>query len=74
MKKLNKKTRFSYGVGQVAFSAKDTCFQFFLFFYYTQIFGLSASLAGLAALLALVADGISDPIIGQISDNFKKDK
>ena len=31
-------------------------------------------MAGLAALLALVADGISDPIIGQISDNFRNSK
>jgi Na+/melibiose symporter-like transporter len=74
MNTLSKSSRFSYGIGQTAFSAKDTCFQFFLFFYYTQILGLSASLAGLAALLALVADGISDPIVGQISDNFKKNK
>jgi GPH family glycoside/pentoside/hexuronide:cation symporter len=71
---LTKSNKFSYGIGQTAWAAKDTCFQFFLFFYYTQLLGLSPALTGLAALLALVADAISDPIIGQISDNFRKNK
>ncbi len=65
------KTKLNYGFGSFASAAKDTAFHYFLFFYYTQLLGLSASLAGLAALLALVADGISDPIIGQLSDNKK---
>lgn len=68
---LSGNTKVSYGMGQISWAAKDTCFQFFLFFYYTQMLGLSPSLAGLAALLALVADGISDPIIGQISDHWR---
>ncbi len=64
----------SYGVGQFAWASKDVCFHYFLFFYYTQFLGLSASMAGLAALLALVADGISDPIIGQLSDSWASKK
>ncbi|GIR72116.1 MAG: hypothetical protein CM15mP74_33670 [Halieaceae bacterium] len=55
-------------------ASKDTCFHYFLFFYYTQFLGLSPSFAGLAALLALIADGISDPIIGQLSDNWDSKK
>ncbi len=74
MNKLSKASKLAYGVGQTGWAAKDTCFQFFLFFYYTQILGLSPGLAGLAALLALIADGITDPIVGQISDNFRKNK
>jgi Na+/melibiose symporter-like transporter len=74
MNSLSKTTKFNYGMGQTAWAAKDTCFQFFLFFYYSQILGLSASLTGLAALLALLADGFSDPIVGQISDSFRKNK
>lgn len=61
----------SYGLGQFAWASKDVCFHYFLFFYYTQILGMSPSLAGLAALIALVADGISDPLIGSISDNWR---
>jgi Na+/melibiose symporter-like transporter len=62
--------KLGYSLGQFAWASKDVSFHYFLFFYYAQFQGLSASLAGLAALLALVADGISDPIIGQISDNW----
>jgi Na+/melibiose symporter-like transporter len=68
---LSVRNKLSYGMGQFAWAAKDTSFHYFLFFYYTQMLGLSASLAGLAALLALVADGVSDPIIGQLSDNYR---
>jgi len=64
--------KFCYGLGQFGWAAKDVCFHYFLFFYYTQFLGLSASLAGLAALLALTADGISDPVIGQLSDNWRR--
>lgn len=73
-RKLGFSCKFSYGVGQLAWAAKDTCFQFFLFFYYTQLLGLSAFLAGTAALLALIADAISDPIIGQMSDSYRAGK
>jgi glycoside/pentoside/hexuronide:cation symporter, GPH family len=68
---LTKLHKFCYGLGQFGWASKDTCFHYFLFFYYTQFLGLSPSLAGLAALMALVADGISDPIIGQLSDNWR---
>ncbi|MEH6569129.1 MAG: MFS transporter [Halioglobus sp.] len=74
MTQLPFRTKFNYSLGQFAWGAKDTSFHYFLFFYYTQFLGLSASLAGLAALLALVADAISDPIIGQVSDNWKGGK
>jgi GPH family glycoside/pentoside/hexuronide:cation symporter len=71
MSSLPFRTKFAYSLGQFSWAAKDTAFHYFLFFYYTQFIGLSASLAGLAALLALVADAISDPIIGQVSDNWR---
>ncbi len=68
--KLSRRQKLSYSIGQFAWASKDVSFHYFLFFYYTQFQELSPSLAGLAALLALVADGISDPIIGQVSDNW----
>jgi Na+/melibiose symporter-like transporter len=71
MPRLPQWQKFCYSLGQFAWASKDVSFHYFLFFYYAQLLGLSASLAGLAALLALIADGISDPIIGQISDNWR---
>lgn len=44
---------------------------FFLFFFYSQIIGLSSALVGLALAIALAIDAISDPLIGYLSDNWQ---
>ncbi len=64
-------TKLGYGVGQLSDGVKQAAFSIFLFFYYNQVLGLSGSLAGTASLLALVVDGITDPMVGQLSDRFK---
>lgn len=64
-------TRLSYGVGQLSDGVKQSAFSTFLFFYYNQVLGLSGSLAGSAALLALLVDAITDPMVGQLSDRFR---
>lgn len=53
------------------FAVKDAAFVNFVVFYYTQIHGLSGTLAGLAMFLALTWDAISDPVVGSWSDNFR---
>lgn len=63
--------KIGYGIGQMSDGAKQAAFNTFLFFYYNQVLGLSGSLAGTAALLALVVDAITDPMVGQISDRFQ---
>ncbi|MBN8429657.1 MFS transporter [Microbulbifer salipaludis] len=68
---LTSSTKNAYGMGQFAWAAKDSCFHYFLFFYYTQILGMSPSIAGLAAMLSIIADAISDPIVGYLSDKSK---
>lgn len=45
--------------------------EYFLFFFYSQIMGLSAALTGLALAVALVVDALSDPVIGTLSDNWQ---
>ncbi|WP_372783909.1 MFS transporter [Litorivivens sp.] len=64
-------TKIGYGVGQLADGVKQGAFVTFLFFYYNQVLGLSGSLAGTASLLALMIDAITDPMVGQISDNWR---
>ena len=64
-------TRLSYGVGQLSDGVKQSAFSTFLFFYYNQVLGLSGSLAGSAALLALLVDAVTDPMVGQLSDRFR---
>ena len=64
-------TKFLYGFGSIAYGIKDNAFAYFLLFVYVQVFGLAPDLAGLAILIMLIFDAISDPLIGYISDNTK---
>jgi Na+/melibiose symporter-like transporter len=64
-------TRVVYGVGSVAFGTKDAGFNTFLLIYYNQVLGVRASLVSLAAAIALVVDALTDPLIGEISDNWR---
>jgi Na+/melibiose symporter-like transporter len=63
-------TRCLYGFGSVSEGIKATAFNTFLLFYYNQVLGLPGTLGGLAILLALAVDAITDPLMGSISDNF----
>ncbi len=60
--------KWSYAVGNIPYAVKDTAFGTFVVFYYTQVLGLSGTMAGLAMLIALSWDAISDPIVGSWSD------
>ncbi|MEH6579732.1 MAG: MFS transporter [Amphritea sp.] len=64
-------TKLAYGVGQAAEAIKNNSFELFLFFYYNQVLGLSGTLVGLAMFIALCVDGITDPIIGSLSDGWR---
>ena len=64
-------TKLAYGTGSMAFAAKDAAFINFVMFYYTQVLGVSGTLTGAAALVALLSDAITDPIVGSISDNTR---
>jgi len=64
-------TKLFYGSGSVAYGVKDAGFAYFLLFYYSNVLGLNAQLAGLAILLALVCDAISDPLVGHFSDQLR---
>lgn len=65
---LTRSLKLFYGLGQACQGIKDAAFQLFLFFFYSQVLGLSPSLAGLAALLALLVDAVTDPLVGALSD------
>jgi len=48
-----------------------TGISYFLLLYYNQVLGLDPALAGFAMMIALMADAISDPLIGRWSDRLK---
>ena len=64
-------TKAFYGFGSVAYGIKDGAFKSFLMIYYNQIIGVPAGVVGTAVLVALLVDSLLDPIIGQVSDNFR---
>ncbi|MBS0470523.1 MAG: MFS transporter [Proteobacteria bacterium] len=68
---LDRATKFAYGLGAIAFGARDTGFNVFILLFYNQVLGLDASLTGLALMLSLVADAVFDPLIGTISDGWR---
>lgn len=70
MRILTKSTRFGYGIGGIVHGVKDAAFVTFLLFYYTQVLGLKGSIAGMALMIGLCMDAITDPVMGSISDNF----
>ena len=63
--------RLSFGIGSYAEGIKNGAFNYFLLFYYNQVLGLSGSLTGAALAIALVADAITDPVVGSISDRHQ---
>ncbi|MEM7328038.1 MAG: MFS transporter [Pseudomonadota bacterium] len=69
--KIPLSTKTLYGTGSVASGIKDTAFNVFLLFFYTQVAGLSGALAGIAIFIALLLDAVSDPLVGYWSDRFK---
>lgn len=62
--------KLSYGFGSIADGGINIILGVYLLFYFTQVQGLSGTLAGTAILIALIIDGITDPIVGSISDNY----
>ena len=74
MEKLQTSLKLAYGIGFASRGIKDGLFQLFLFFYFSQVLGLDADLAGLSSLIALIFDAVSDPLVGLISDKWKSSK
>ena len=58
----------SYGIGSIAYGIKDNGFSTFLMIYFNQVLGLPAYLVGIALLIAMLFDAVSDPWVGYLSD------
>jgi len=69
--KARASTLVAYAVGQISPSVKGNLLASFLLYYYNQVLGLSAGLAGLALAMALVVDAVSDPLMGYVSDHTR---
>ena len=69
--KINNIQKFSFGLGGGVNAIKTDFFVWYLGAYYLTVLGLNPLLTGLALLIALVIDAISDPIIGTVSDRIR---
>ena len=68
--RLTRSTTILYGIGSISFGVKDNGFAFFLLLYYNQVLGLPESWVGFGIMMALVLDGIFDPLVGYASDHL----
>ena len=57
-----------HGLGSLAYGIKDNGFSTFLLLFYNQVLGMDPRLVSLALAVALVIDGVVDPVIGYLSD------
>ena len=69
--KLNFRTKFFYGFGSISFGIKNNGFSYFVLFVYSSVLGLPPWMAGLALNLVLIADAITDPLVGYYSDRTR---
>lgn len=71
MSQLRGGEKWGYAIGNIPYAVKDAAFINFVVFYYTQVLGISGTLAGLAMLIALSWDAITDPLVGSWSDTVR---
>ncbi|HVI32122.1 MFS transporter [Phenylobacterium sp.] len=64
-------TKLLYAVGAAATNLKLRALSTFLVIFYNQVVGLPPETVGAILMAALVVDAVLDPIVGQISDNFR---
>ncbi|MDO4176387.1 MAG: glycoside-pentoside-hexuronide (GPH):cation symporter [Bacillota bacterium] len=74
MKDASMKNLLGYGIGQAGDSIPYCMFYTFFIYFLTDNVGLSPMLAGAISLVAVCWDGITDPIVGYLSDRTKNPK
>ena len=69
--RLNWPTKILYGAGGAASAIKQRGLSTFLLIFYNQVIGLPPQMVSTALMVALIFDAFVDPMVGQISDNFR---
>ncbi|MGB3641111.1 MAG: MFS transporter, partial [Rivularia sp. (in: cyanobacteria)] len=68
---LNFTTKLAYGAGELGGAIPNNILVFFVLFFFTNVAGLSAGLAGSLILVGKAWDSINDPLIGWLSDKTR---
>jgi GPH family glycoside/pentoside/hexuronide:cation symporter len=71
VEKLNLKTRLGYGIGDIAICLYWSGVGFYLLYFYTDVVGISPSLAGLIYGIGMFWDAITDPFMGYMAERTR---
>lgn len=63
--------RLGYGVGDVANNLYWATVSLFLLYFYTDVLGLPSTTAGLTIMIALIWDGLIDPLVGAFANRAR---
>ena len=69
--KLSFSTKLAYGAGDLGPAITANIGVFFALFFFTNVAGLSAGLAGSILMIGKIWDAINDPMVGVMSDRTK---
>ncbi|MBP3619674.1 MAG: MFS transporter [Clostridia bacterium] len=69
--KLNFKTKLCYGLGNLGYGSMGQTVSSFIMFFGTSVLGLPGILVGSIIAITSLWDGLSDPIIGYLSDRTR---
>jgi len=71
IREVKKRNLLAYGSGDIYGGGSFLLISMFFLFYLTNVVGLSPAISGLIIGIGSIWDGISDPMMGYISDNTK---
>jgi glycoside/pentoside/hexuronide:cation symporter, GPH family len=69
--KLSFATKLAFGAGDMGPAITANVLAFFLMFFFTNVAGLNAGLAGWVLMIGKVFDAVNDPFVGVMSDRTK---
>lgn len=69
--KLSVGEKLGYGLGDTASNIYWKFFEFFLMYFYTDVFGISARSAGTMLLVTKIWDAVNDPLFGYLADRTR---
>ncbi|WP_371395738.1 MFS transporter [Fretibacter rubidus] len=64
----------AYGMGVSLLSVKNMLFHFFFLYFFANVMGVSELSIVAATMIALIIDAVTDPVMGQISDNSRSER
>lgn len=69
--KLSLRQKLSYGFGDFGFNLYWSSISLYLLYYYTDVLGIAASTAGFIFMIAMIWDGITDPLMGYVAERTR---